>query len=763
MGRTPDGQFRHVQGGRSGRTVKRKGEIIALGLILLAGLLVRVAYLLENQRTPDFRYPAVDAGYHDYWARALATGDWSLHHRLEYDPRIPEMPFFRPPGYPYFLAGIYRLLGPGYLAPRVVQHGLGLGNILLLYLLARRWIGRGTALAAAAMMAVYWIPIYFEGEFLEPVLLIALMLLMFLVLGSMLAPPGRGKAFGAGLLLAVSALVRPNVLPFALFVVVWLVWVSGWSRKGWGWAIWFGAGCAAGVLPVAVRNGVVGHDWVLISSNAGINLYIGNNPVANGGFVDIGDGSGGGFGTSDVYPAILGQLEKQAGRPMKSSEASGYFAKQAGRFIRENPGRFLGLLGVKTLLFWGNYEAGHNKSLHYEKEFSPVLSRLPLDFSAVLALALLGWACPWVGGRVRAIPDSGRDRDRRAMMALLGGYALFQYASFLPFFVTGQYRAPVLPVVFVFAGWGIEQMADLGRARRWIPLCGMGLLGALLYGILAHDYLGVRRNPSEWHQARGQAWSRAGRAELAVEEYRRALAADPGNASTHYNLANALMKTGRSEEARKHFEEALRRRPDFGRAAFNLALALNEAGDRAGAKERLREALALMPELALAHLQLGNLLLQEGDAAGARSEFEAAVEQERTNEMAWRALAYARKAAGDRGAAMATLRQALQACPDSVVLRNSLAWELATDPATSREGLRESEALAEGCVARDPENAGYHDTWAAVLARQGRFGEARERAVRALQLARKNGSARDVEMVERNLRRYEADQPYTEP
>ena len=719
--------------------MKAKWELPALALVLLAGLLVRAAYLAENRRNPDFAYPAVDAGYHDYWARALATGDWTLHGRLEYDPKIPESPYFRPPGYPYFLALVYRLGGPSYFVPRIVQHGLGLLNVLLLYALARRWIGRAAAVAAAALMAGYWIQIYFEEEFLEPVLVVFLGLAMLLALASILAKPRKGLALLAGLLLAISALARPNALVFAPFAALWLAWISGWRRRGWVLATLFGVGGVGGLLPTAVRNWTVGGDRVLISANAGINLYIGNNPRANGGFVDVGDGAGGGFGTSDVYPVIQRQLERQAGHSLEYSEISRHFAREAGQFIRENPGRFAQLLGIKTILFWGPYEAGHNKYLHFERANSPVLRKLPLGFADVLTLAMLGLLAPLAAGR-----SGAAEKDRRAVFMLLGGFVLAQYLSFLPFFVTGQYRAPVLPALFVFAGWGIARMAGLWRERRWARLFLMLALGAALHGALGRDVLGVRVNPAEWHQARGQAWSRANQPVRAAAEYEAALSYAPDNAYAHYNLGNALMKTGQSEAARAHFAEALRLRPDFGQAAFNLAMALNAAGDRAGAIARLREAIPLMPDSALPRLQLGNLLQQTGAPAAARAEYEAAVELDPRNEMAWYALAQARKAADDRAAARQILRDALQVLPEAADLRNSLAWELAIDPAVPEDALRESLALAQQGAARDPDNVGYLDTLGTVLARLGRFAEARQQAEKALALARRNGSAREA-------------------
>ena len=53
-------------------------ELFLLALILAVGAGLRVAYLAELRQAPDLEHPPVDGGFTLYWARALATGDWSL-------------------------------------------------------------------------------------------------------------------------------------------------------------------------------------------------------------------------------------------------------------------------------------------------------------------------------------------------------------------------------------------------------------------------------------------------------------------------------------------------------------------------------------------------------------------------------------------------------------------------------------------------------------------------------------------------------------
>jgi hypothetical protein len=155
--------------------------LLLLAVIILAGLVLRGLYLRELVNTPDFEFPLVDSEYHDYWARGMAFGNLSPP-RFEPDPQIQKYPYFRPPGYPFFLAAVYKMTGRGYLTPRLVQMLIGLVNAVLAFAIARRLFGDVAALLVAALMSFYWIFIYFEGEFLEPVFAVLLVLATVYVL-----------------------------------------------------------------------------------------------------------------------------------------------------------------------------------------------------------------------------------------------------------------------------------------------------------------------------------------------------------------------------------------------------------------------------------------------------------------------------------------------------------------------------------------------------------------------------------------------------
>ncbi|HPJ72920.1 MAG TPA: hypothetical protein PK636_09560, partial [bacterium] len=69
---------------------RRTGAFLLLSL--LAGGALRCGYLWEYAAAPEFRYPAIDAAYHLYWARGLAFGAWRAPAGYA-DPLIRERPF----------------------------------------------------------------------------------------------------------------------------------------------------------------------------------------------------------------------------------------------------------------------------------------------------------------------------------------------------------------------------------------------------------------------------------------------------------------------------------------------------------------------------------------------------------------------------------------------------------------------------------------------------------------------------------------------
>ena len=370
--------------------LKKNINIPILAMILLLGLLLRIIYLGEIWDSPDFSHPGLDSAYHIYWARGMATGDWSAFEGRE-NPMIYRYPYYRPPGYAYFLSIVYFLSGMSPIWPRLVQFGLGLGSILLVFYLARRLFDKTTGLIAAFLASFYWIFIYYECELVGVSWAIFLSLLSVLLLIRSASRWSLTGFFFTGLVLGVLAIFRPNALILYPVSVFWIFLVSR-HRRDKPRILLPSAGLLLGIviaiLPVTIRNYVVAGEFVPIATNAGISLGVANNDFSDGTTHFI-PGIGN-IGTPYDWPRIVRGLSHDLGRHLTHGEASNYLSRQAIEFAWRNPGRFLYLLGRKTLLFWGPIEVRNLKEVHYARIHSPLLRFLPGNFTLILTLALLG-------------------------------------------------------------------------------------------------------------------------------------------------------------------------------------------------------------------------------------------------------------------------------------------------------------------------------------------------------------------------------------
>ncbi len=618
---------------------------IALGAILLVGLILRALYLRELVDKPDFTVPAVDASFHDYWARGLATGNWQPPWAMS-DPAIPQTAYLRPPGYPYFLSLVYALFGQGYLVPRVVQMGLGLVSAGLAYLFARRWFGHGVAIVLAGFVSCYWVFIYFEGEFHAPVLVIYLVWLTVYAAGAWAERLGGRHAAATGVILGVAALVRPNVLIFLPVLIVWCWWIvrrRGNRRRFALAAAGLIGGTAAAVAPATLRNYLVADDFVLISSNAGINLFAGNNEHATGTvpdrIADLGD-----FKTCYDYPALARNLERKLGRTLKPSEVSTYFAREAFHFMREHPGAFAKLTLKKTLLFWGPREVTHNKVVRYERAHSPTLRTIPGDFSLVVTLAVIGVALMLRGRRADEgvdhsgcgcgcpIPSVGRGgegaRHRWEMSVLLLALIVAYFVSVLPFFACARYRLPITPFLLLFAAYGTRCVCTFAMTRDLRRTVGWVCVAVVLYGahaLASRVIPGGAHDLAKWHYDRAVAYGFTGRTQQAIDEYRSVLERMPDNPHAHVGLGVCLGRRGETAQAVEHFKQALRIWPEYAEAHFYLGDAASAAGHAGEAIEHYTAALRHHPGYVEAHFKLGALFAELGRPDDAASHYLAAL------------------------------------------------------------------------------------------------------------------------------------------
>ncbi len=709
-------------------------DLLLLSIFLLAGGAIRLLYLGEIGREPVFHAPVSDAAFHDYWAKGIVSGDWTPPPGNR-DPRIPEVPFLRPPGYAYFLALVYAALGPDVQTARVVQMVLGLANAVLAFFLARALFGRAAGHAAAAFTAFYWAFVYYEAQLHAPAPTIALGFALLLFLVSWSRGGETWKVLVAGLLTGLLALFRAEALLFVPAAALWIAWAQRSRRPGRRTAIvpaavFFAASLAA-IAPATIRNAVIAKELVLVSANGPINLYVGNNETSDGVTTRIpalAEIVGSAGWSCFSYDGIVREICRKEGKVPSYSEASRIFTSKALDFIAQNPSRFIILTLKRAALFWGPEEVANNTAIRYEKANSSVLRWIP-GFPIVLGPSLLGAVFLLAGWR--------RRKAGSAEVLLVALFVLTGFAAQAPFIAAARFRVPYIPFVFLFGAYALARVGLLAREHRWKPLAAAAGGLAALTVLASIPVSGHRTDAAWWRTDRAMALWRADRKSEAIAEFEEALRANPGFVDAHVNFGGLLAETGRGEEAIGHWREVLEYRPERTDVRFRLGALLLEAGRSEEAARELRTVVRENPGLGEAWFELGRALIEIGDFTGSREAFERSLELMPDEPGAFVNQAIGYRQSGRPREALAPLQRAIQLKPDYALahIQLGLAYADLGETESARAAFQELLRL-------EPENPDPLIHLGVLASKANNLDEAMERFRQALAIDPNNTTAR---------------------
>lgn len=566
-------------------SLRRPGRPVLLAILALA-LALRFAHLWAVRDQPFVSALAMDSQEYDRWAGEIAAGDW-LGSRV----------FFQAPLYPYLLAAVYTVLGHRLALVYLLQILFAVAGCWALYRAGREMEGERTGLAAALLAAVYGPFLFYDVQLLKESLAVTVTGFLLWALAAARSRPSLGRWLGAGALLGVLALLRENALLLVPFLLP-LAWRRqdrwrGLARQGGALV----AGLALALLPVALRNGLVGGDFLPTSSQGGVNFYIGNNAQADGTYRPVVPGKQ----IPELERKEPARLAEQAlGRPLSAGEVSRYWSAKALAWARQHPGDFLRLQLRKLGMFWSWYEWPDAVDYYYMKTLSPAL-RLPLlEFGGAVILALTGLVLA---------------RRRLAAFAPALLFALGWMVSTAVFFLFSRYRLPAVPALLLLGGVAIAEIPEAWRTRRKraIALVGIGL-AALLLPRLA----GFTPRMDLVHYNLGRLFEEQGRSEEARAQYQAALALEPQDFLACLNLGNLAARRRDWPTALGFYEQAEALEPRSDDVQSNLGGAYLATRDFARAESHLDRALALNPRNLPALQNKTLLLARRGDLAGAR-------------------------------------------------------------------------------------------------------------------------------------------------
>ena len=251
--------------------------------VVLAGFGLRLWWVIYAVRPARGVH---DPAFYTLLGRSIADGDG--YRLLSGEPTA-----FYPVGYSAALSVVFKIMtwlpfGDNEpMAIGVFNLLLGVATILLVFEAGRRLFDNRTGIVAAAIVSIYPNLIFHTSAALTETLFNFIMMSAIVVL---LWRPWSGQ-FGwrklvlFGALLGASALVRPiSLLVLPALLVVWLIAGYGRSHSLRLVAV-ISIAAVAVITPWAVRNMIVMNSpRVIISTNLGDNLCIGNNASATGAF-----------------------------------------------------------------------------------------------------------------------------------------------------------------------------------------------------------------------------------------------------------------------------------------------------------------------------------------------------------------------------------------------------------------------------------------------------------------------------------------------
>ena len=615
------------------------------GALLVVALAPRLGYLWEHRTSPFFDAPVVDARTFLEQAQAIAGGDlWGG----------PE-PFWQPPLYIYLLAVVCWLFPISYfVAIRLVHAALGALSCLLVYTLARRAFGERIARIAGGIAALCGSFLYFEGELLAVPVEIFLNLLL---LNQLLLAQDRNRDrdwIAAGLIAGLAALTRPNILLFTAVFCVWFCWRQRDSGTASRRAILsFLLPAALVILPVTWRNWAIEPDLVFISSNGGVNFYIGNN-------ADYAR-------TVSLHPGM--EWDKLVMEPVRSGHEtaaakSAFFLRKSLSYIAAHPFDYLGLLLEKGWFFWDGRETKRNQDIYYGRQHSRILSVLLWDWHLSFPFGLLGPLS------LLGLALSVRMRD--PPIVLLRLYGLSYIASVVLFFPAARYRMPVLPVLIAFASFAAWRLYLSVRRKSWALTAGQAVpLGALL--ILFNVASSTAEDP-QLHFDLGEVHLRKGDYALAERYSRRALELDPDYNYARHNLAVSYFHQRRYGASEREALATIAENPQRPDTQVLLGRIYLDTQKTRRAATHLQRALAIDPASGVAHYYYGRLLYRQGNYEAAAAHLEQALPWQPNDFWLRYEMGRALQQAGKSDAALSYYQQALDLArrPEALVAIGAL-------------------------------------------------------------------------------------------
>ena len=408
-------------------------ERIVVWALVLAGMLLRFWYLRDFSGSPLFDLAlGADVGEYYRRARQLLVGD-----------HFPVTPDIHAPVYSYFLALLLKIGRGNVPFVRTAQLVLNFGAWLALYwLLKTRRTPLKVRLWFLGIAMLLPVPVFYQAELVSESLLLplaaAFLWLRYFSDFSRTMKRRAGALCGAGTVLAAMNLTHPITLLFSAAEVALELRRRKYHRAVLLFAVllfFVGGYCAVQSIHYRELCG--------IQSNSGFNIYLGNNPDANGGCY---------LRPGRRWRKVHREAAVEAER--SSLPVDTVFLKRAGRFWLQHP--------FKGLLLWGwkAVKVCSPRELASGSDLPPLVCFTRIVFYGRLLTPLLIIMAGY--GLWRLL------RSRRRIRCVHGMLLFFSlYLAQIVTVTSGRYRLLMLVPAALFAAYGV---IEFNWRRLWYIL-----------------------------------------------------------------------------------------------------------------------------------------------------------------------------------------------------------------------------------------------------------------------------------------------------
>jgi hypothetical protein len=402
----------------------------AVVAVLALALVVRLAWAVLVPVSP-----VSDSAAYETFARNLAAGA-----SYGWDGQAPSA--YWPVGTAFIYSLAYRVCDPGvhgYGAVIALNLAAGMAVIGLAMALAWRWFGRAPALVSGALLALWPMHVQFTTIIASELFFTAA------CLGGMLTWPAgaagdrramMARLIGAGVLFAIAAYIRPTALLVPVVLSMAGVFRDGQVLRNASRLAVVGLVMAAAIAPWSLRNFAVFDRFVLISTNGGANLWMGNNPESRGAYQPIPD--------------------RPAG--MSEAEFDSHLAREAMAFIRADPLGF----AARTIIKGVRLHERETIGIAWNSE--GLSRRLPQPAISGLKWGTQGY---WIGVLGMALVGMGLLAQRAGLWRLMTHPAVLIWGYFVAVHAVivyqDRYHFPVTPLIGGIAAVALVHLWNRGR------------------------------------------------------------------------------------------------------------------------------------------------------------------------------------------------------------------------------------------------------------------------------------------------------------